>query len=141
MLTRHRSHLLSTYSTVMQHLADLRQVATTGKSPAGGQVTPLPEPLRGELLSLVDRVSAAAEETVHLLVPDPKQALGEPGGVAAARMWAAVLLGTAEELIEDLRPEVLGRRYGDLDPQEAGILDEEVRQMLALVREAIRLLE
>jgi len=140
MLARHRSHLLSTYSTVMQHLADLHQVVTTGESPAGGQVTPLPEPLRGELLSLVDRVTATAEETVYSLVPDPKQILGEPGGIAATRMWAAVLLGTAEELIEDLRPEVLGRRYGDLDPHEAGILNGKVECMLALVREAVRLL-
>jgi len=140
MLTRHKSHLLSTYTTVMQHVADLRQIATAGKSPTGGQVTPLPEPLRGQLLSLLDRVSAIAEETVHSLVPDPGQALREPGGTGAARMWAAVLLGTAEELIEDLRPEVLGRRYGDLDPQEAGVLGEKVECMLVILREAIHLL-
>jgi hypothetical protein len=55
-------------------------------------------------------------------------------------MWAAVLLGTAEELIEDLRPEVLGRRYGDLDSHEAGVLGGKVECMLVILQEAIRLL-
>jgi len=37
MLEQHESHIVSTYTTALQHLAEIRQVVTTGETPAGGR--------------------------------------------------------------------------------------------------------
>jgi len=141
MLNQHKSHLFSTYTTVLQHLAEIGQVVTTGKSPAGGQLKPLPEPLRDKLLALLDRVGADLEEAVRTFVPDFERATAEVGGVAATRMWASILLSTVEELVEGIYPKEMSRHYGEIGEKDAELLREKVEPVLASIRNGMKLLE
>jgi len=141
MLSQHKSDLFSTYATVLQHLADIRQVVTEGKTPAGARVKPLPRALRDQLLAALDRAAADLEQAVRTFVPDFDRATTEVGDVAATRMWASILLRTAEELVEDIRPEQMGRHYGAIAQEEAEQLRAKVAPVLADIREGTRLLE
>jgi hypothetical protein len=140
MLDRHRSHLVSTYTTVLQHLGEIRQAITAGKSPGGALLTPLPEPLRDQLLDRIDRIAAGLEELVRRLVPDWERTATETGGLAATKMWTAILLRTVEELVEDLEPKQIGKHYGEVGESDAEMLEERVRHVLADIRDGIDLL-
>jgi len=141
MLNQHKSHLFSTYTTVLQHLAEIRQVVTAGKSPTGARVKPLPEPLRDKLLALLDSAAADLEEAVRTFVPDFERATTEVGGVAATRMWASILLRTVEELVEDIYPREMSRHYGEIGEEDADLLREKVEPVLANIRNGMELLE
>jgi len=141
MLNRHRSHIVSTYTTVLQHLADARQMITTGKSPGGGRVAPLPDPLQGEMLARFDAISAALGNLVHAFVPNWESMSGEVGGPAATRMWLSILLRTVDELVRDLCAERMGKHYGAVDAEEAGALGEAVEAVLVAVRDALGTVE
>ena len=140
MLDRHRSHLVSTYTTVLQHLGEIRQAITAGKSPGGALLTPFPEPLRDQLLDRIDRIAAGLEELVRRLVPDWERTATETGGLAATKMWTAILLRTVEELVEDLEPKQIGKHYGEVGESDAEMLEERVRHVLADIRDGIDLL-
>jgi len=141
MLNQHKSHLFSTYTTILQHLAEIRQVMTAVKSPAGARVKPLPEPLRDKLLAVLDSAAADLEEVVRTFVPDFERATTEVGGIAATRMWASILLRTVEELVEDIHPKEMGRHYGEIGEEEADLLREKVEPVLARIRKGMKLLE
>ena len=137
MLDQHRTHLVSTYQTVLQHLADIRELAITGKTPAGAQAAALPEPVRGQLLAALSELAARLEEVVRFFAPGHERALAEPGGPAATRMWISILLRTAGELIQDNRPARMAHRYGPLAEDEARALEQKVEGALAAVRAAL----
>jgi len=141
MLNQHKSHLFSTYTTILQHLAEIRQVVTAGKSPAGARVKPLAEPLRDKLLALLDSAASDLEEAVRTFVPDFERATAEVGGIAATRMWANILLRTVEELVEDIHPKEMSRHYGAIGEEEADLLREKVEPVLASIRKGMKLLE
>lgn len=140
MLDRHKSHLVSTYTTVLHHLGEIRQAVAGGKSPGGAQLTPLPEPLRSRLVERVGRIAADLEQLVHLLVPGWERTAAEPGGISATQMWAAILLRTVQELVEDLDPDRMQRQYGEVTDAEAEVLRQRVRQVLAAIQDAVTLL-
>ena len=139
-LDQHKSHLVSTYTTVVQHLAEIRQAVSSGKSPGGSELTPLPEPARSKLLSGLSRVAAQLEDMLDSFVPDWRSRRESPG-LAATRMWANVLLRTAEELIRDLLPSRMSRQYGALEPAECEQLHRQVDSVLASLGEAAFMLE
>ena len=56
-------------------------------------------------------------------------------------MWISILLRTVEGLTRDLLPERMGPRYGDVGPAEAARLQAAVEEVLALIRETIRVAE
>jgi hypothetical protein len=134
---QHRSHLASTYTTVLQHLAEIAQVVSEGKTPAGARVTPLPEPQRARLLAILDGLAARLRELVETLVPEWQTASREVGGLAATRMWVSVLLGTVEGLLEDVTPERMSRRYGAMIAADAEDVGRAVNEALRLVRAAM----
>ena len=141
MLSQHITHLLSTYTTALQHLAEIRQVITAGKSPAGGRLTPFPQPLRDDLLALLDKAAEGLEEAVRALVPDFESATGEAGGQGATRMWASILLRTVEELVKDIQPNIMGRNYGKRGDDEAELLGTKLRPVIAAIHDGMKLLE
>jgi hypothetical protein len=140
MLNQHKSHLVSTYRTAVQHLAEIRQAVSSGKSPAGSQLTPLPEPARSNFLAGLNRVAAQLEDLLDSSVTDWRKTTGA-AGLAATRMWANLLLRTVEELIRDLLPSRMSRRYGALKPAECEQLQREVESVLASLSEATFILE
>ena len=137
MLDRHRSHITSTCATALQHLSEIRQLACTGQTPVGGLVSPLPAELRDQLLSALDPLTAAIE---GLAAPFASGAEGRRGeaGASAALMWVSILLRTVEDLLEDLSPGRIGRRYGALGSAEAQRLQVQLSRALGSLREAIR---
>jgi len=141
MLDRHRSHLVSTYTTVLQHLAEIRQAIAAGKSPGGARLSPLPDPLREHLLERLDRIAADLDALVRRLVPNWERTPPEIGGLAQTKMWAAILLRTIEELVGDLKPDRIGKHYGAVGAREARVLDETVTEILAGIRGAVGLLQ
>jgi len=141
MLEQHKSHIVSTCSTVMQHLAEIRQVATTGKTPGGSQGTALPEQLREPLFARLDAVAAGLEALLESSAPDRGKVSAESTGGGASLMWVNILLRTVEELIRDLLPDSMSRQYGALDPAEARHLQSGVEGALGLLCEAMRLTE
>ena len=140
MLDRHRSHLVSTYTTVLQHLGEIRQAITAGKSPGGALLTPCPEPLRDQLLDRIDRIAAGLEEMVRHFVPEWERSSAQTGGLAATKMWTAILLRTVEELVADLEPKRMEKHYGAVGGHAAETLEQRVREVLADIRQGIDLL-
>jgi hypothetical protein len=139
MLSRHELHLRSTYETSLQHLAEIREILTTGKTPGGAWVTPLPEPARSQLISVLDNALAELEELAAHFLPESER--GRTGGIAATRMWTSALLRTVEELLEDALPVNMRRRYGPLGDVEAGLLEEKLGQVLAELSRGRQLVE
>ena len=137
MLRQHRTHLISTCTTALQHLEEIRQAITVGKSPGGARVTPLPEPWRQRLLEAVDSTRDVLSQMVNSFAPEEARISEEPGGLSATLMWSSILLRTVEELVADLAPARMGRRYGSLGRAEAERLQGQVDATLAAVHAAI----
>ena len=141
MLGQHKSHIVSTCSTVMQHLAEIRQVATTGKTPGGTQAAALPEQLRAPLFARLDAVAASLEALVESSAPGQNQARSESSGTGTSLMWVNILLRTVEELIRDLLPDSMSRQYGALSSAEATQLESSVASVLESLHEAMLVID
>jgi hypothetical protein len=133
---QHKSHLVSTYTTVLQHLSEI-SAAAAGKSPGGAALTPLPEAERDRLAAGLDAVARRLKDTVEALVGDWESAAAGAGTIGATRMWVNVLLRTVEELISDLSPVRTEKRYGAMPPAEARRLLKDVEAIVSLVRRMI----
>jgi hypothetical protein len=140
MQPRHRSHLRSTQSTIREHLAAIRKVVTTGESPGGGRSAPLPAAQREPLLAALDGLEASLAEVMQALAPERAGAGVERHDAAGARMWASILLRTVAELVRDLSPEAMERRYGVVAPAAAAALREAVPRLLREVERGLDLL-
>jgi hypothetical protein len=138
MEAQHKSHLVSTYTTLLQHLAEIRQVVAEGKTPGGARVTPLPPAQRERLLEILDGLAGEVRGIVETLVPEWQTVSQTTGGLAATRMWTNVLLGTIEELLEDIGPDRMSRRYGRLADADADTIRRRVETALGSVREAMQ---
>ncbi|MFB3880171.1 MAG: hypothetical protein ACE149_02855 [Armatimonadota bacterium] len=139
MLTRHRSHLYSTCTTALQHLEEVRQAVTAGKSPSGARLSPLPGPARQRLLDALSATATVLEGMMREFAPDESAAQAEPAGASATIMWVNILLRTVEELLSDLSPARTSRRYGALPQAEAQRLQGEVERAVASVRRAMEI--
>ncbi len=140
MLAQHKSHIVSTCSTAAQHLDEIRQLATTGKTPGGGHVAPLADQLREPLLAELDVVEAGIDALARSLIPDQGRTGPDTTESGAALMWLSILLRTVEELVRDLSPERVGRCYGALSPAESRRLQSCVDEVLGGLRAAMQLL-
>ena len=141
MQAQHRSHLISTHSTIREHLAGIRKVVTTGESPGGGRSVPLPVRQREQVLAMLNNLEASLTGMVQLLVPDIAEAEGERQDAGGARMWASILLRTIAELVRDLSPEVMSQRYGTIGPAAAETLREGVPPLLDEIERGLALLQ
>lgn len=142
MKTHQQSHLLSSYLTMEEYVGDVERVALQGKSPSGSgpPLTPLPpeqwaaleEPLR----ALLNSARAALEE----LAPEALRQQEQTAGPSRTWQWLQVLLGRLEEIIDDLHPERLGRKYGRLLPPEAARLSIHQQRMKKALQQALQAL-
>ena len=130
MQTQHHAHLRSTESTIREHLAAIRKVAMTGESPGGARGRPLPDYPRDELLTVLEGVEAGLSDLVRLLVPEDPGIGGEDRDTGGSWMWVAILLRTVAELVRDLSPELMARRYGALDSASVAVLRERIPRLL-----------
>jgi hypothetical protein len=137
MQQQHKSLLVSTYTTVLQHLSEIRQVVAEGKTPGGARVMPLPDSLRQRLLANLDSVALWLGNLIQEFVPEWQQSDRERGGPAATRMWVNILLRTIEELVEGIMPGRMSRKYGAIGAAEAERLQDNVESVLSALREAM----
>jgi hypothetical protein len=133
MQQHHKSHLVSTHTTVLQHLSEIRQVAA-GKSPGGGRLVPLPRPEREQLAVSLDAIAVRFEQVMKRFVGDWQRVAGDAQDLAATRMWVNILLRTVEELVADLHPTRMQKRYGEMKAEAASRLQQDVETLLSLVR-------
>jgi hypothetical protein len=133
MQERHKSHLISTYTTVLQHLSEISSAAA-GKSPGGLTLPALPEAERERLAAGLDAIARQMKDTVEALAGGRESAAPGAASVGATRMWVNVLLRTVEELIRDLSPARTEKRYGAMPPAEAKRLLRDVEAMVSMVR-------
>jgi len=140
MQKQHKSLLVSTYTTVLQHLSEIRELVTEGKTPGGAKVTPLPESLRQPLLANLDSVAPGLENLIQEFVPEWQQSGRESGGLAATRMWVNILLRTIEELLQGIMPGRMSKKYGAIGTAEAEQLQRNVESALSALREAMLVL-
>ena len=136
---QHRDHLVSLYTTVLDHLEEIRRLATTGRTPGGARVAPLPEAKRAELLALLERLEQGLGELMRRHVPDYRQPA--PRGAATARMWLGALLREVEGLVADADPGRMSRRYGELPAAEQETLQADVDDLLAELRQGLAQLD
>jgi len=136
MLQQHRSHLVSTYTTVLQHIDEIRQAAS-GKSPGGGRLVPLPQSEQERLAESLDAIATRLEQIVCCLAGDLRGATGDSGDIATTRMWINILLRTIGELVGDLHPARMERRYGALEPSEAILLRDQIEGLMGLVKDMV----
>lgn len=139
MQAHYRSHLLATESALREHLAEIRKVVTTGESPGGGRSQPLPERQRAQLLAILEGLETSLTALMRRLGLD-RDSEGTNPRAGSARMWASLLLRTMAELLRDLRPEVMERRYGAADPAVAETLRETLPGLAAEIARGIDLL-
>ena len=137
MLQQHKTRLISTHLAIVQHLAEIRQVAALGKSPSGSRLAPLPEPAGTELLSALDTIAAQMEELVSLFAADFRQSAQGPPGLPATKMWLSILLRTVEDLISDLSPDRMSSQYGEIEAREAVALQQKLEEIMASYRAAL----
>lgn len=133
MREQHKSHLISTYTTVLQHLSEVSKAAS-GKSPGGEALVPLPQPERERLSAGLDAIAGQLKRVLEGFVGGWDSTATGPGGVGVTRMWVNLLLRTVEELIADLSPTRMERRYGKMPLAEAQRLRADVEALLSLVR-------
>ncbi len=112
----------------------------TGNTPGGGYLAPFPEPLRSQMVAQMEVINAALEDLVRTLVPDRQTSERTPGGPAATRMWASILLRSVEELVQDLAPERMSEKYGPIGEGESE-LGEKIAPVLSAIRGALLVLE
>lgn len=136
---QHRSHLVSLYTTILDHLEEIRRLATTGRTPGGAQVTPLAEPKRAELLALLERLEQGLGELIRRHVPDYRRPA--PRGAAATRMWLGALMREVEGLLAEAAPGPMGRRYGELPAAEQATLQADVDTLLTELRQGLQQLD
>jgi hypothetical protein len=132
-----RTHLVSTLTTALQYLADVREVALTGKGADGTIYTPLPQPQRDELVALVDQISAVLSRTLERTAPERSRALRARKSLGATRMWLSTLLYMVQEQVEDIHPGRMSRRYGAVPDDLAADLAGDVDESVSLVRRAL----
>ena len=69
--------------------------------------------------------------------PGETAASAGTAGPGATMMWVNILLRNIEELVNDLAPTRMGRRYGAIPRAEAQRLQGEVEKAIAVVRQAM----
>lgn len=137
-----QTHLLSSFLTMEEYVGDVEKVALQGRSPSGSgpPLTPLPpaqwKALEEPLQALLGSARAALEE----LAPEVLRQQEQVAGPARTWQWLQVLLGRLEEIIDDLDPERLGRKYGGLPPDEAARLGHHQQRMKKALQQAFQVL-
>jgi hypothetical protein len=133
---QHRLHIISTFLTVSRYVEEMEEIAVEGKSPSGvGQaLSPLPPGAWQPIATFLERIRAECEALAESFSPAQLHEHRVQAPLGATLMWLSVMLGRIEEAVEELRPEVIERKFGPIG--------EEVRRELACGAEhAVRALE
>jgi len=121
-----RDHLLSVYRTLKRLVEEIEDVAVRGRSPSGSgpALPPLPPSEWTALQEDLQRLLGQVRALVADLAPEELQEFEQPQSLDRARSWIAILLGRIGELFDDLEPRNIARRFGEIPPEEAAIMEE-----------------
>lgn len=132
MQAHQQTHITTTCRTALKYLVDVRLILTTGMTADGTRYAPFPEPVRAALLADIERLIADLEAVQQAVVPEDEHP-DRSNGVGAARMWITTLLLLAQEQLDDIRPERMGRQYGALPDEDAAVLRTGIEQLHAAI--------
>jgi len=127
---KHESIILSGCLTLERHVNELRATLLEGKPPesAGiaGRALALPPQEADHAKRMIDElareVSKLKEKFGHGLT-------NETPSLLLTYMWASILLGKMEGVVEALKPAVLEKRYGEMPSQYKDFLDEQLPEI------------
>lgn len=112
---RHESVILSGCLTLERHLKELRDTLLKGSPPesAGiaGKALALPPKESEQAKRMLDELEAEVEEMKGKF---GRKLIDETPSLSLTYMWASVLLGKMEGVVESLKPGALERRYGEM---------------------------
>lgn len=131
------NHLVSTCNQAVIYLEEVRSVAATGEGADGTRYTVPPPELQEPLVAAVDELLAELQALADKL--EPQQAAGRhhAKSLGSTLMWLSTLLYMAQEQIEELDPERVSRRYGNVTAEQAALLRDAERRLVAVVRGAL----
>jgi len=140
---QHRAHVISTFLTVSRYVEEMEEIATEGKSPSGvGQaLSPLPPHAWHAIRASLDRMLRECELIAEAVTPAELEQHRTAAPLCATVTWLSVMLGRIEEALEELRPEVMERKFGKLPEETRRILaggTDRARSAAGESREALR---
>lgn len=136
---RHESIILSGCLTLQRHLRELRDTLLKGSPPesAGiaGKALPLP-PEEGERARrMLDELQSEIEEIKGRF---GRGLIDETPSLSLTYIWASVLLGKMEGIVESLKPSSLERRYGEMPVEYRRLLEKELPRIQGRIAELRR---
>jgi|GEM_PF-2427921 len=140
MRVHQQTHITTTCNTALKYLMEVRLILTTGMAADGTRYEPYPEPMRTTLLADVEQLIDDLERMEQAVVPGSDQT-ERRNSVGAARMWMATLLLLAQEQLDDIHPERMGRQYGALPDADAELLEAGIVRLHAAIDTALARLE
>jgi len=138
-----KNHLFCSYLALQSVARQIGAAAVQGESPSGvgGRAAPLPEAEWREIERPLREALEAIGAAVRDLAPALHQDQGRNAEAGTTRVWVAVLLGQALEVVEDLEPERFIRRFGPMPEEESRRLQEataSAKRALEAARRAVR---
>jgi len=116
---QHSSHIISTFLTVSRYIEEMEEIAIEGKSPSGvGQaLSPLQAEAWQPVATSLERIRAECERLAENLTPAQLQEHRDQAPLGATLTWLSVMSGRIEEALEELRPEVMERKFGPISDE------------------------
>lgn len=133
-----RSHVVCTFFTVGRYMEDVEEIAVSGKSPNGvGQaLSPLPPEIWQALRDPLTRMLHECESMAEAVDAPELRQRRTRAPLSATITWISVMLGRIEEALDELRPEIMGPKYGEIPNEMRESFAEGVRRALLALGEA-----
>jgi len=120
----------------------MEEIAVSGKSPSGvGQaLSPLPPEAWQRIVAPLERIRRECESLAESLSPVELHEHRRKAALRKTLTWLSVMVGRIEEALEELRPEVMERRFGPLAGERRKELAIGARRALEALGDARRAL-
>ena len=138
-----KSHVISIFLTVSRFVEEIEEIAVEGRSPSGmGQVlSPLPKEDWQRICVPLKRLMNECKCAAKALSPiELKEQLTE-APLSTTLTWLSVMLGKIEETLEELRPEIMEPRFGEIPAEVREILAASACRALSTLGESRKALQ
>ncbi|MGC8669099.1 MAG: hypothetical protein ACP5VE_13370 [Chthonomonadales bacterium] len=138
-----QAHLFASLVAFEELVRQIERVGAQGKSPMSGQsLTPMPAQVWQPIERLLAQAHKRLEQAVQAMAPDHVERREAQEGLGATLFWLAILIRQlSEEIIDDLEPCRIERKFGGLDERERQQLEEVVGALRHYVSEVTERLE
>jgi len=138
-----QAHLFASLVAFHELVRQMERVGRQGKSPVAGQeLTPLQTDTWKGIEELLDAARDRLEDAVRRMAPGRLESRDAQEGLGATLFWLAILLRQLnEEVIDDLDPARVERKFGAMTEDERVELAELVRELRRCTHQVQQLLE